>query len=112
MRVVPDMHTRKRAFLEGTGAIVALPGGCGTFEELLEAITWKRLGLITCPILIVNTGGYYDPLIAMLDRSVEENFMRPEHRDMWTVIDHPSQMMHAIANAPGWDKNAIGFAAV
>lgn len=112
MRVVPDMHTRKRAFLEGTGAIVALPGGCGTFEELLEAITWKRLGLITCPIIVVNTDGYYDPLITMLDRSVDESFMRAEHRDMWTVIEKPSQLMEAINNSPGWDKNAIGFAAV
>lgn len=112
LRVVPDMHTRKRAFLEGTDAIVTLPGGCGTFEELLEALTWKRLGLITCPIIIVNTGGYYDPLLEMLRRSVDENFMRAEHADMWSAVDHPAQVMEAIANAPGWDENAIGFAAV
>ncbi|HHG83628.1 MAG TPA: TIGR00730 family Rossman fold protein [Bacteroidetes bacterium] len=112
LRVVPDMHTRKRIFLEGTDAIVALPGGCGTFEELLEAMTWKRLGLVTCPIIIVNTNGYYDPLLAMLDRSVDENFMRAEHRGIWSVIDHPNQLMEAIENAPEWSENAIGFAAV
>ncbi|MEM0997109.1 MAG: TIGR00730 family Rossman fold protein [Bacteroidota bacterium] len=112
MRVVPDMHTRKRAFLEGTDGIVALPGGCGTFEELLEAITWKRLGLVTCPIIVVNTEGYYDPLIQMLERSVAENFMRAEHLQMWSVVERPDQVMQALQDAPGWDRNAIGFAAV
>lgn len=112
MHIVPDMHTRKRMFLEGIDAIIALPGGCGTFEELLEAITWKRLGLVTAPIVIVNTNGYYDPLIEMLDRAVRENFMRAEHAQMWTVIASPFELMAALQTAPSWGRNAIDFAAV
>ena len=107
LEVVMDMHQRKKRFLEGTDAIVALAGGCGTLEELLEAITWKRLGLVTAPIIIVNTDGFYDPLLAMLDRCVEENFMRPEHRDIWQVIAHPNELMDAIQSAPEWDETAI-----
>lgn len=112
MHVVPDMHTRKRMMLENIDLIIALPGGCGTFEELLEAITWKRLGLVTAPILIVNTDGYYEPLIKMLERSVEENFMRPEHAFMWSVVDTPAQIWDAVKSAPRWGRNALDFAAV
>ncbi|MVM41606.1 TIGR00730 family Rossman fold protein [Spirosoma sp. HMF3257] len=109
-RFVDDMHERKKAFLDGTDALIALPGGCGTLEELLEAITLKRLGLFTKPILIVNTNRFYDPLIAMLERCIDENFMAPVHRRMWTVIDHPSQAIEAIQQAPVWDVEAIKFA--
>jgi uncharacterized protein (TIGR00730 family) len=112
MHVVMDMHQRKRRFFEGTDAIVALPGGCGTLEELLEAITWKRLGLVTAPIIIVNTDGFYDPLITMLDRCVEENFMRAEHKAIWQVISHPAGLLQAIAQAADWDENAIATAKV
>jgi uncharacterized protein (TIGR00730 family) len=112
MHVVMDMHQRKRRFFEQTDAIVALPGGCGTLEELLEAITWKRLGLVTAPIIIVNTDGFYDPLIAMLDRCVDENFMRTEHKQIWQVIAHPSELMAAIEAAADWDENAIATAKV
>lgn len=112
MHVVMDMHQRKRRFFEGTDAIVALPGGCGTLEELLEAITWKRLGLVTAPIIIVNTDGFYDPLLQMLDRCVEENFMRVEHKAIWQVIEHPSELLQAIEDAAAWDENAIATAKV
>ena len=107
MHVVVDMHQRKRRFFEGTDAIVALPGGCGTLEDLLEAITWKRLGLVTAPIIIINTDGFYDPLIAMLDRCIDEQFMRPEHRNIWQVITQPSELIQAIEDAVEWDENAI-----
>lgn len=110
--VVMDMHERKKRFFIGTDAIVALPGGCGTFEELLEAITWKRLGLLTVPIIIVNTDGYYDPLIQMLDRSVEEKFMAAHHAEMWDVISAPHQLMAALQAAKDWDKDAINSARV
>ncbi|QMW01541.1 LOG family protein [Spirosoma foliorum] len=109
-RFVDDMHERKKAFLDGTDALIALPGGCGTLEELLEAITLKRLGLFTKPILILNTNRFYDPLIAMLERCIDENFMAPVHRQMWTVIDNPSQAIEAIQQAPIWDAEAIKFA--
>lgn len=110
--VVMDMHERKKRFFVGTDAIVALPGGCGTLEELLEAITWKRLGLVTAPIVIVNTDGFYDPLLAMLDRCVEEKFMRESHRNIWQVISKPSELMECLENTPDWEENAIETAKV
>ena len=107
---VADMHERKKRFLAGVDAVITLPGGCGTFEELLEVITLKRLGQFTKPIIIVNTNRFYDPLIALLERSIEEGFMAPKHRQMWTVIDEPEQVLEAIQRAPAWDEQAILFA--
>jgi uncharacterized protein (TIGR00730 family) len=109
---VGDMHERKKRFLDGTDALIALPGGCGTLEELLEAITLKRLGLFTKPIIIINTRGYYDPLLAMLERSVTEGFMNPQHRAIWSVLDDPAAIIAAIEAAPPWSKEAIRFAPV
>ncbi len=110
--ITKDMHERKHRFLEDTDALITLPGGCGTLEELLEAITLKRLGVFVNPIIIVNTDGFFDPLIEMLERCVEEKFMRPEHLNIWRVIEKPEQLLDAIKNAPGWDHSAINFAAV
>ena len=110
--IVKDMHERKKKFMEDVDALIALPGGCGTLEELLEALTLKRLGVFIKPIIIINYDGYYDPLIEMLERCVEEAFMRPVHRDMWTVIKHPQDLLQAIQTAPAWDHSAINFAAV
>lgn len=109
---VGDMHERKKRFLDGTDALIALPGGCGTLEELLEAITLKRLGLFTKPIIIVNTKGYYAPLLEMLEKCVEEGFMSPLHKSIWTVIEDPSEVVAAIAAAPAWSKDALHTAAV
>jgi len=109
---VGDMHERKKKFLDGTDALITLPGGCGTMEELLEAITLKRLGLFTKPIIIVNINHFYDPLIAMLDRCVAEHFMSAHHRSMWTVIENPADVIEAIQNASVWDKDAIQYALV
>jgi len=108
--VTETMHERKMKFLDGTDALVALPGGTGTFEELLEAITLKRLGLLTIPIVILNTTGYYAPLREMFEKAIRENFMRDKHRQMWTFIDEPEGVLPAIRNAAAWDKNAIQFA--
>src|SRR3954471_6097211 len=83
LRLVDDMHHRKRMMIEEADAVVALPGGSGTFEELLEAITWKRLGLYVNPIVIVNVRGFYDPLKDLLDRAVAEKFMDARHTAMW-----------------------------
>ncbi|MCL4105822.1 UNVERIFIED_CONTAM: hypothetical protein GTU68_012460 [Idotea baltica] len=110
LQVVPDMHTRKRRFFEGTDALITLPGGCGTLEELLEAITWKRLGLLTCPIIIVNTDGYFNPMVEMLNRCVDEKFMNPKHRTMWTVVNTADEVLAAIENAPTWSKDNFKMA--
>lgn len=107
---VETMHERKAKFLEGIDGIVTLAGGTGTLEELLEAITLKRLGLFTKPIIILNTNGYYDYLKGMLDKCVQEHFMDERHSQMWTFVEKPEQVIEAIRNAAPWDSSAIHFA--
>ena len=89
LHVVEDMRTRKHEMLTRATAVVALPGGTGTLEELFEAITLKRLGLYLGPIVVVNTRGYYDPLLAQLGAAIDERFMDARHASMWTVVDEP-----------------------
>jgi uncharacterized protein (TIGR00730 family) len=112
IQVVADMHERKKRLLDGTDALIALPGGSGTLEELLEAISLKRLGLYTKPIVIMNTNDYYAPLIDMLEKSIHENFMSEVHRKMWTLVSDPGDIINAIENSPKWSADAISFAAV
>jgi hypothetical protein len=112
IHVVADMHERKKKLLEGTDALIALPGGSGTLEELLEAISLKRLGLYTKPIVILNVNDYYAPLIEMLEKSIREKFMSEEHRKIWTVLPDPDDVIAAIKNSPCWSADAISFAAV
>lgn len=109
-KFVGDMHERKRSFLEHADAVVALPGGVGTFEELLEVITWKKLGLFTKPIVILNTRGYYDPLLAMLSKCIEEGFMSPVHGTMYEIAASASEILPAIARSEPWSADAIRFA--
>jgi uncharacterized protein (TIGR00730 family) len=108
--LVSDMHERKRAMLDRADAVVALPGGCGTLEELFEAVAWKRLGLYLGPIALVNVRGFFDPCISLLDRCVEERFMDERHRSMWTVVDKPEAVVQALRNAPEWHAKNRSFA--
>lgn len=78
--VVETMHLRKAAMSERASGYVALPGGYGTYEELLEVTTWKQLGLHNKPIVLLNLEGYYDPLLAQVEQAVRHGFMRPELR--------------------------------
>ncbi len=115
-RGVPDfeftetMHERKAKFLEGIDGLVTLPGGSGTLEELLEAITLKRLGQFSKPIVILNTNGYYDPLRQMLERSVTENFMHEKHLELWQFVSFPHQVVPALKGTNEWDEDATNFA--
>ena len=109
---VEDMHTRKFLMIRKSDGIVALPGGCGTLEELLEAITWKRLGLAHQPIVIVNIDGFYDPLLAMLQSTVDEQFMRPEHLNMWHVVNTVEEVLPMLRSIAPWPLNAISYAKV
>ncbi|HYC10739.1 MAG TPA: LOG family protein, partial [Steroidobacteraceae bacterium] len=93
-------------------AAIALPGGSGTLEELLEAITLKRLGLYLNPILLVNTRGFFTPLLEVFSRAVEERFMDPRHLLMWQVVATPDEVPQALASAPAWSAEARSFAAV
>jgi uncharacterized protein (TIGR00730 family) len=112
LHVVEDMRTRKHEMLARSSAVVALAGGCGTFEELMEAITLKRLGLYLGPIVIVNTGGYYDPLLEQFSRAIEGRFMDTRHGAMWQVVAQPEDVVPALESATGWDADSINFAAV
>lgn len=110
--ITTDMHERKKRMAREADAIIALPGGCGTLEELFEIITWKQLGLFINPIVILNIDGYYDPLIAMLHKAIDENFMRPEHTRMWQVALTPDEALEILENAPAWDPSIRKIAAI
>lgn len=110
LELTETMHERKAKFLDNIDGIVALPGGTGTLEELLEAITLKRLGQFTKPIIILNIDGYYNPLKEMLERSVSENFMFVKHLEMWAFVSKPEDVLDNIQNAPKWDEYSINFA--
>ena len=106
------MHERKATICDMADAMVALPGGIGTFEELLECLTWKQLGLHNCPVVILNTDGYYDRLLSCIEYMIEEQMMRPIHRDMFTVVSQPEDVIQAILSSPKWDPNTRRLAAI
>ncbi len=110
LHIVEDMRTRKHLMLSRASAVVALPGGCGTFEELLEAMTLKRLGVFLGPIVIVNTRNYFAPLLALLDAAVRERFMDARHLAMWQVVEAPEEVLPALLAAPPWSATARSFA--
>jgi uncharacterized protein (TIGR00730 family) len=110
LRIVEDMRTRKHQMLSQSHGLVVLPGGCGTFEELFEALTLKRLGLYLHPIVLVNTRNYFAPLVAMLEHMVTEQFMGPHHNEMWQLVDAPDDVPHALDTAPPWSAAARDFA--
>ncbi len=110
LRIVDDLHERKRLMMDQADAVVALPGGSGTLEELFEAITWKRLGLYVGPIVLLNTRSFFDPCIAVLDRCVGERFMDLRHKSMWTIVRAPQDVIEAIRTAPRWRAQYRSFA--
>lgn len=113
LELVEDMRERKHRLLTGSDAVVALPGGSGTLEELFEAITLKRLGLYSNPILLLNTLGYWQPLLKFLDEQViAQRFLNPEHRGLWSLVSRPEDVLGAIAAAPRWGEDARALAAV
>lgn len=109
---VESMHQRKKTMAELSDAVITLPGGCGTLEELLEIITWKQLGLYLNPIVILNIKGYFDPLLQMMDRAMDENFMRRQHGDIWKVARTPQEAVELIHTTPLWDTSMRKFAAI
>ena len=109
---VESMHERKQKMANLSDGIVALPGGCGTLEELLEIITWKQLGLYLNPIVILNVNGFFDPLLEMLGKAIDENFMRQQHGDIWKVAQTPEEAMRLLYETPVWDISIRKFAAI
>lgn len=112
LEIVEDMRERKHRMLTGSDAAIALPGGCGTLEELLEAITLKRLGIYLQPIIMVNTRGFFDPLLELLERAVQERFMDARHLEMWRVAASADDVIDAIRNSCSWNVEARQYAAL
>lgn len=106
------MHERKSLMARMSDAVIALPGGCGTMEELLEVITWKQLGLYLKPIVVLNIQGFYNPLIEMLEKAIGQQFMHREHESLWQVAFTPEEAVELCVSLPAWDKKICKFAAV
>ena len=102
MIVTTDMGDRKRNMFSRADAVVALPGGIGTLEELAEAITLKQLGLFMGPVVILNTLNFYKSLIDFLEHMVAGNFLRAEHKGIWVIADTPKDVLAALSNDNGW----------
>lgn len=110
--ITPDMHRRKEKMAEMSDACIALPGGVGTLEELLEIITWKQLGLYLKPIVILNTDGYYDALLQQLHKAIDESFMREMHADIWRTASTPEEAIEFAMNTPIWNQRISKYAAM
>ncbi len=111
LELVEDMRERKHRLLAGSDAVVALPGGCGTLEELFEAITLKRLGLYFNPIVLLDTLDFWQPLDAFLRGTIEARFMNPEHVNMWQRVATPEAVLPTIEATPRWRADARDYAA-
>lgn len=95
--VTQTMHERKQKMAELSNAAIALPGGVGTLEELLEIITWKQLGFYKHPIIILNTNNYYSALLEMFDNMIEQKFMHERYREMWRVVATPEEAIEELS---------------
>ena len=105
LRIVGSMHERKALMAELSDGFVAVPGGIGTLEELIEVYTWSQLGLHAKPIGALNVRGYYDALAALLDHAVREGFLREEHRAVLQVADDPAALLDGL---DGWTPPSAG----
>ena len=112
LEIVEDMRERKHRLLTGSDAVIAMPGGCGTLEELFEAITLKRLALYFNPIVFLNTNGFYAPLQTFMRKVIDERFMNPEHDQMWSLVDTPDEVLPRIRATPKWREDARDYAVV
>ena len=106
------MAERKQILIRETDAVICLPGGYGTLDELLEVITLKQLGQFLKPIVILNTDGYFNPMIEMFRKMRVENFMREMHLEIWKCVETPEEVIPAILNFPGWDSSNAAMAQV
>jgi uncharacterized protein (TIGR00730 family) len=107
MRVVPTMHARKALMAELADGFVALPGGLGTFEELLEIGTWGQLGIHRKPIGLLNVAGYYDPLVTLVDHAAAAGFVSERNRGLFVVEKDAARLLDRLADhvpppGPAW----------
>lgn len=96
LHIVESMHERKALMSELSDGFIALPGGIGTFEELIEVLTWQQLGIQSKPCALLNTCDYFEHLLKQLDHAVSEKFLKPVHRDMLIVASTPRQLLEMI----------------
>lgn len=97
MRVVSSMHARKALMAELSDAFIAMPGGFGTFEEFFEVVTWSQLKLHHKLTGLLNVGGYYDPLVRLVDHAVQEGFIKPKHRSLLVIEERPEVLLSRLA---------------
>jgi uncharacterized protein (TIGR00730 family) len=100
--ITQTIHERKEHMARAADAVVALPGGVGTLEELAEIVTWKQLGLYGNPVIILNTNDYYRPLLSFFEKMIEEKFLKNTDRNMWIVASTPEEVMTLLANSSHW----------
>ena len=110
--VTENMHVRKERMAELSDACIALPGGVGTLEELLEIITWKQLGLYMKPIIVLNTQNYFSPLLRQLEQAVEQQFMSSLHATLWQVAATPEEALRLAVETPPLREPIRKFAAL
>lgn len=109
---VDTMAERKHLLVKEADVVVVLPGSTGTFEELFEVLSNKKLGIYTHPVILVNTLGFFDPFVTLLNNMVAQSFLRELHLSLVTVVNHPHEVVQAIHTAARWGENARALAAI
>lgn len=98
LEVVENIHQRKARMNSLADALIALPGGYGTFDELFEALTWAQIGIQRKPIGLLNIRGYFDPMMTMIQRALVEKFIYPEHMELLKIENTPEKLIQALEN--------------
>ena len=112
MIITADMGERKKRMFEMADAVVALPGGVGTLEELTEAMTLKQLGIYKGPIIILNTLNFYKSLTDFLEHMVSGQFLRYEHKGMWEIADTPEEVIVLLEKKEDWHQDPRSIARI
>lgn len=110
--ITEDMGSRKKKMFELSDAVIALPGGIGTLEELTEAITMKQLGLFRGPLVILNTESFYTGFIAFMESIIEKGFMREVHSKIWTLVNTPPEAVNALSSYRDWHDDPASIARI
>lgn len=110
--ITPDMDSRKKRMFELADAVIALPGGIGTLEELTEAITMKQLGLFKGALVILNTNSFYDGFLTFLESLIVKSFMRSLHAGIWKVAKDPDEAIRAISDYRDWFDDPVSIARI
>jgi uncharacterized protein (TIGR00730 family) len=111
LEVSKDLHHQKARMIAISDGFIALPGGFGTLDELFEVLTWAQIGLHRKPIGLLNTGGYYNPFLNMVDQAASQGFIYPQHRQLFTYRDEPATLLDAML-AYQWPEGLGGWMAM